>query len=405
MKILFVNHTADWGGAEVALMRLVETLGRSHDIAVACPDPGRLTAELYGRGIASFTLPRTTASLRPHLLHTPRGMLQLAGAGLALESIIRRARPDVVHANGLRAGLMAARGARRRAPPTLVQVHDLLPRNAMGRAIRRTVAASADAVVANSDKTAADFNFGLAVARASRIYISIDHQRFDPTVAGSGTLRADLGMGDAPVLAQVAQITPWKRQHVAIEALARLREAEPSARLVIVGAVSFASPRYDNEAYDRELHGLAERLDVGRAVHFVGQREDLPELMNTVNLTLMPSLDEPFGTAVAESMAMGTPPLVSADGGMSEFVEDGVSGCVLAHPDPTDWAQAAARLLNDRRVLQRMGADAKRVAARFSDDHYAGEMEDSYERIRADRARRGPRLMIPRACPRLGRRP
>ncbi len=388
MKIAFVNHTARWSGAETALMRLVQTLARCHEVVVVCPQPGRLLDELRARGLSWLALPETAASLRPHPMRTPLGMLQLARAGLALESIVRRVRPDVIHANGLRAGLIAAPGARWRRSPTLVQVHDQLPHNVMGSTIRRTVSATADEVVGVSDKTASDFNFGLPVAKAHRIYISIDHERFDPTIAASSTLRAELSVGDAPLLAQVAQITPWKCQHTAIETLARLREIEPSAQLVLVGAVVFASERYDNQAYERELHDLARRLGVEGAVHFVGQREDVPEIMKTADLTLLPSADEPFGTAAVESMAMGTPTLVSDDGGMREFVEDGVSGCVLPTHDPVVWARTAADLLGDRHTLERMGAEGIRAARRFTDQQYAAQMEAAYERMRAARARR-----------------
>jgi len=388
VRIVFVNHTAQWSGAEIALMRLVQTLASCHEVVVVCPQPGRLLDEVRARGLSWLALPETAASLRQHPVRTPLGMLQLARAGLALESIVRRVRPDVIHANGLRAGLIAAPGARWRRSPTLVQVHDQLPHNVMGSTIRRTVSATADEVVAVSDKTARDFNFGLPVSKAHHIYISIDHQRFDPTIAGSSTLRAELGVGDAPLLAQVAQITPWKRQHTAIEALARLREIEPSAQLVLVGAVVFASERYDNQAYEQELHDLVRRLGLEGAVHFVGQREDVPELMKTVDLTLLPSVNEPFGTVVVESMAAGTPALVSDDGGMPEFVDDGVSGRVLTTHDPIAWAHAAADLLGDRHALKRMGAEAIRAARRFTDRQYAAQMEAAYERMRAARARR-----------------
>jgi glycosyltransferase involved in cell wall biosynthesis len=327
---LFINHTAEWSGAETSLMRLVETLGQRHEVIVACPGGGRLYDELLRRGVAWLALPATAASLRPHLVRTPTGVFQLLQAGMTATGIVRRVHPDVVHANGLRAGLIAAVPARLKAQPVLVQVHDVLPRNPLASAVRKTIVATADAVSAVSDKAAARFNEGLARPKAFPTHISIDHRRFDPDAADQSSLRVELGIGDAALLAQIAQITPWKGQDVAIEVLARLHKLEVRAHLAIVGGVSFASARYDNVGYESELHRLADRLGVAGSVHFLGPRDDVPGLMKTSDLTLLPSLDEPFGTAALESMAMGTPPIVSADGGMSEFVEDGVSGRVVA---------------------------------------------------------------------------
>jgi len=369
-------------------MRLLEGLGRRHSVVVACPSSGRLPSELRRRGVDWLPILPITASLRPHPVRTPRALIQISRAGIGASQIARRVRPDVIHANGLRAGLITAVTARLNQPPILVQVHDILPRTRFADAVRRTIIATADAVSAVSDKAAAAFNEGLQRPKAFRTHISIDHRRFDPLVLEAGRLRAERGIGDAPLLAQVAQITPWKGQHVAIEVLAQLREFERSAQLAIVGGVRFASERFDNEGYERQLHTLVNQLGVSDSVHFVGHREDVPEVMKTADLTLLPSTNEPFGTVALESMAVGTPPMVSADGGMSEFVEDGISGRVLPREAPGEWARAAQSLLDDRRALSRMGDEAIRAASRFTDERYAREIETVYQSMFEQQARR-----------------
>ncbi len=81
--------------------------------------------------------------------------------------------------------------------------------------------------------------------------------------------------------------------------------------------------------------------------------------MRTLDLSLLPSWDEPFACAVVESMAMGTPLLVTAVGGGPELVEDGVSGRLLPPKRPGTWAEAAKELLADRPALERMGRRAR----------------------------------------------
>jgi glycosyltransferase involved in cell wall biosynthesis len=115
-------------------------------------------------------------------------------------------------------------------------------------------------------------------------------------------------------------------------------------------------------------------------VQFLGQRSDVPALMAAMDLLLLPSWGEPFGTVVAEGMAVGAVPLVSDDGGPGEYVVDGVSGRVLpAGRRPDMWARAAADLLDDRARLDDMSRRAAETAARFTTSAYMRGFMAAYE--------------------------
>ena len=383
MRILFANHTAAWSGAEVSLMRVLAGLRDAHEVSVACPPDGPLADAVDRAGIERLPLPAVDASLRLHPVQTPVGLAQLVTGGLALGRASRHARPDVIHANTPRTGLMAAVARRRGGAPFVVRAHEHLPASVVGRTVRAVLGRSAAAIVANSDYTAARLNEGLAEPVAVRVYNSIDHVRFDPdTVRGAG-LRTELGLEPgARLLGQVAQITPWKGQDTSIRMLAELRGHGLDAHLVLVGQIAFGGKgvRYDNHAFLASLERLATDLGVGGQVHFLGQREDVPEILSELDLSLLPSWEEPFGLAVVESMAMGTPPLVTAVGAGPELVEDGVSGRVLPPREPGLWAAAALELLEDPAALSRAGAAGPSSAARFRDDVHAGEMLSIYAR-------------------------
>ena len=89
-------------------------------------------------------------------------------------------------------------------------------------------------------------------------------------------------------------------------------------------------------------------------VHFLGQRPDVPEIVQELDLSLLPSWDEPFANVMLESMSMRTPLLVSEVGGGPELVEDGVSGRLLP-PKRPERGRGGADLLTDREALGRMG--------------------------------------------------
>jgi L-malate glycosyltransferase len=383
VRILLANHTSAWSGAEVSLMRLVAGLREEHELAIACPAEGRLARRVDRAGVERISIPAVDASLRLHPLQTPAGIRQLAAAGAALAKAARRFHADVIHANTTRAGLMAAVGVRAHDPPFVVRAHEHLPLSRVGRSIRALIVRRAAGVAAVSDFTAARFNEGLPRPVAIRVYNSIDHERFDPSRVRPARIREELGLAaDTWLIGQVAQITPWKAQDISIRALAQLRAEGIDVHLLLVGQVAFGGKRvrFDNHAYLGSLERLVDELSVRHAVHFLGQREDVPELMRALDLCLLPSSEEPFGLVTVESMALGTPPVVSADGAGPELVEDGITGRVVQPKRPDLWACAVAELLREPQRLLLMGERARPAASRFRDEVHAAEMLELYER-------------------------
>jgi glycosyltransferase involved in cell wall biosynthesis len=384
MRVLFVNHTSTVGGAEQGLMRLVDGLRHDMAVAVACPSEGALAERVDTAAVRRFAVPAFEASLRLHPLYTPVGVARLGAGGVGLARAARRWGADLLHANSPRAGLMCAVARRLGGPPVVVHVRDDLPLSAVGRAVRVALARSAAAVVAVSQYTAHRFNAGLDRPLATHVYNSIDLGRFDPDRVEPAPIRAELGIGPAAaLLGQVSQITPWKGQDTAIRVLGELHRRGVDAHLLLIGEVRFAgrTVRYDNQGFERGLHRLAAELGVGGRVHFLGQRPDVPALLRTLDLSLLPSWNEPFGRATVESMAMATPPLVSDVGSGPELVTDGVSGRLLPTRHPERWAAAAEALLADRDALARMGARARQAASGFTDEAQLRGVLAVYERV------------------------
>ena len=395
MRVVLVNHTSSWSGGEVALMRLVSALRGAHECAVACPATGALPDRLADAGVEHLALPDVDLSLRLHPAQTPRGVAQVAAAGLALRRAAERFRADIVHANSVRAGLIGGVADRLGGPPVVVQVHDDLPLSRAGRVTRSAIGRTAAGIVAVSDHTAATFDAALAVPRTERIYISVDHERCDPDRVPPVDLHAELGLAPgAHVIGQVAQVTPWKGQDTAVRMLAKVRERLPDTHLVLVGSITFdtKATRFDNHGFLGDLHALIDELGVRDHVHLLGQREDVPALQAAFDLSVLPSWDEPFGLSAAESLAMRTPILVGSVGGVGEYVEDGVSGRVLPPHEPDAWAAAAIELLEDPARRAAMGEAGRERVLQFNDGAYGHEMTAAYDRAigrwRRRRARR-----------------
>lgn len=384
MKVLFVNHTGAASGAELALLGLVRAVQRQHRVAVACPSGGPLVELLDQAAVEHISVPAFEASLRLDPVQTPINLLRLAAGGIALSRAARRFGADVVHANTPRAGLMGSLARALGGPPLVVRAHEALPESTIGLEVRRVLARSAGAVLTVSQEIARSFNRGLDRPVATHVYNGFDRERFDPAKVAKFDVRRQLGIpADAPLLGQVAQITPWKGQDTSIRALVQLRESGIHAHLLIVGQVTFSGRgvRYDNEGYLRELHRLVAELGLTGNVHFLGQRDDVPALLQEIDLSLLPSWDEPFANVMLESMAMRTPLLVSDVGGGPELVEDRISGRLLAPKRPEVWAVAASELLNDRATLDLMGERAREATGDFSPEAHSRAMLRVYELV------------------------
>ena len=255
----------------------------------------------------------------------------------------------MVHANTPRAGLMGSLARGLGGPPLVVRAHEALPDSTIGREVRRVLARSAGAVAdrvpghARSSTGASSGHWPPMSTTASTASASTPRGCRRSMFAASWGIPAD-----APLLGQVAQITPWKGQDTSIRALAQLRESGIDAHLLIVGQVAFSGQgafATTTRATCASCTGSWPSSGSPANVHFLGQRDDVPALLPELDLSLLPSWDEPFANVMLESMAMGTPPLVSEVGGGPELIEEGVSGRLLAPKRPEVWAAAVSELL------------------------------------------------------------
>ena len=188
------------------------------------------------------------------------------------------------------------------------------------------------------------------------------------------------------LLGVVAQLSPWKGQDTAIEALRLLCRDGVDAHLLLIGSAKFVAraTRFDNEAYVARLRSLIADAGLEDRVSWLGEREDVVELVRALDALLLPSREEPFGRAVIEAMALEVPVLATSVGGPAEIISDGREGYLLAPGEPAAWAAAVRRIAEQpqlRRELGRAGRERAREA--FGLDRHAEAMLEVYRRASA----------------------
>jgi FkbM family methyltransferase len=389
MRVLYASHTSVISGAERTLLDLLRGLPDDIEPVVACPS-GELRQALDDLGVPCIAITGTSGSLRLHPWHSTRALVETVRSAAQLRAAAAKSHPDLIHANSIRASLIASVTRALGGPPTVAHLHDVLPVGRTGTSIARLLATSARVVLANSQYTASDFERKAAGRGHVEIVDNpVDLERFDPSRIDRAAARARLSLPTTtPLIGVVAQITPWKGQSDAIRALAIARRHHPELKLVLAGAAKFIDPgaRYDNVAYAQSLLELAKELNVEDAVIYTGEIDEIPELMAALDLVLLPSWEEPFGRVVIEAMAMGAPVLATNVGGPADIVSDGIDGVLLAPRCPDVWGSRVSELLDRPERTSGLGEAARATADRYDLPSFTHSVVKSYESALTNRA-------------------
>ena len=130
---------------------------------------------------------------------------------------------------------------------------------------------------------------------------------------------------------------------------------------------------------------------------FTGYRNDVPDILQELAVSVLPSLSEGLSNAVLESMAAGVPVVATEVGGTPEIVEDGVTGVLVPPEDASSLARAVERLLEDSDLSTRLAESGRRFVTReFSLERMARATENHYVNLLEGKAsgssdhRRGP---------------
>jgi glycosyltransferase involved in cell wall biosynthesis len=204
--------------------------------------------------------------------------------------------------------------------------------------------------------------------------LGIDAQQFhhnaNPDVRTR--VRACLRVSESTTLVgTVSRAEPVKGLPHLVEAAARVAAVRPDVRWLVVGGGSQMA----------QLQDLAGMLGVADQIVFEGVREDIPDLLQAMDIFVLPSLSEGFGLAAMEAMASGRPVVCSRVGGLAELVSHEGTGLLVPPGDSAALAEGVLRLLGDRGLRERLAARAIVQASLYDDRVLCNQLFDLYERM------------------------
>lgn len=357
-KVLYYNHYGEMGGAEISLLLMVGNMANVDCLLVA-PE-GALLRAARERGIATISVQSYAARFSKNPIVLLKGVYGTVRSGFALRKVLKQFKPDVVHANSIRAGLISVVATLREATPVVWHVRDRLPMSRMGRIIRGIAKARATRIVAISRAIKDNFSSNVVLAQKT-IVISDGIEIPTRSVA---SIRDVLGI--APnmfVVGVVGQITLWKRQLDAIRAFQKFVSRIPRAKLLVVGEPRF---RRENYTYERQLHDIVKTLNLKNNVSFLGHRSDIPNIMASMDVLLVPSDNEPFGRVVIEAMMAGKPVVGTNAGGIPDIIgRQGEAGLLVEVGDYEGMANALTKLFNHPPLRTAMGNRGRERVVQF----------------------------------------
>ena len=298
--------------------------------------------------------------------------------------IFRRLKPAIVHSRN-KSGLDALLPARLAGVPHCVHgehgwdVHDLDGLSRKEQVLRKLHAPLVERYVTVS-RSLRDYlveRVGIRPERITTICNGVDTDKFQPAPRKPlALLPASLQDDGLVVIGAVGRLQPVKDQQTLLRAFGELvaegGQGTASARLLMVG----------NGPLREALERQARELGIAHLTTFAGDRTDVAQLLQCMDVFALPSLAEGISNTILEAMATGLPVLATRVGGNVELVQDGGNGALFEAGDVAALKRLLAGYLADPSLRRRHGERSRQLAVEnFSLKAMVDGYRGAYERL------------------------
>jgi glycosyltransferase involved in cell wall biosynthesis len=360
-SVTFVSPFAQPAGSERYLGLVLDGLPQASIRDVVFLQEGPFADAVQGRGY-----PVTVIS-------TSKGAISLLRSALRLRRLLGDKPPQLVHANGVKAALVAALALVGKRIPLVWVKHDL----SFDRSLARVLATRCRLVVGVSGAAVSIFT-GRTRRKVRVVPNALPRGEVDRPAARTRLLEL-LGLTEpAVVVGLIGRLYRMKGQHELVEIVPAVLERVPGLHVAFLGGVDDSVPEYA-----AALRRRVTQLGLDGAVTLLGHRDDAAELAGGLDALVVPSVPaergnrEAFSLVALEAMAAGTPVVGYAEGGLPEVL----GSCALLVPtgDRAALRDALTRVLQDDKLGRRLAAcGRKRVADRYTLEAMLESLQDCY---------------------------
>lgn len=364
-RVLIATPVLLIGGTEIHALSFVRVLVEAgYKVGVCC----------YYEFDNSVVVQFKEAGADVILLHSDRsdgrfGISKIIELIRNLKSIFKEYRPDIVHVQYLAPGLVPIIAARLAGVPTVFATVHIAGSVAYGwkaKFLLRLASRFCTAFFCVS-KGVEEFWFGSSQLlnpenphhsrKHFTIYNAIDIEKITSIIkkVDRKALKASLGINNKPVIGIVGRLALQKGHTILLDAMIEVTKKIPNIVLMIIGE----GPERTN------LENKAKELGIEHNIRWFGAipQEDVFKLYSVMDVLVVPSLYEGFGLIAAEAMAAGLPVVGTRIEGLSEIIEDGVSGYLVPPSDSRILTEALIKLLSEPEKAKNMGEKGNEIVA------------------------------------------
>ncbi len=373
-NLLYVFDNLEFGGGERVFAQIINRLsGERYKIMVACLPTGTFIEKIEGSEVE-------VKSVDMRNRFNPGVILQLA-------DLMKRENVDIVHSQGARADFFARIAAKLSGVsivvstvPMPVEGFDVNPIKKLiyiifNRFSERFV--DRFIVVSGSLEKIMIEKHGIESQRVVKIYNGIEKDEYciaDEEIAyRRSRFRKESDLGDnVPVIGVIGRLVWQKGFEYFVEAIPDILRRFPKAMFLIVGEGELKA----------ELKMKSKMLKLEDKIIFTGFRNDIKDVLASVDTFVMPSLMEGLPVVLLEAMAMMKPIVATKIEGIREVLENGLTGLLVSPKDPQVLSEAIVDLLIHKDKARQMGLAARKVVEeRFGVDIMVQKVEGVYEEL------------------------
>lgn len=340
-------------------------------VGLACAPGGRLEELVRHADMDFYPIRNFVSELAP---------LKDLHALWQLDRLVARERFHIFHTHNSKAGFIGRLAARRhRAPIVIHTVHGFAFHEAQNWFLRRVFVLLERAAARWCDEMICisqpmiEWAVKEKIAppeKLVKIYSGIEVEKFQNSIQNPELkTRFRIAGGDI-VIGIVSKLWEGKGHDLLIEAVGRLVKRGYSVKLLIAGEGHL----------EGKLREKVKRLELGRVVVFTGFWSNVPEITALLHVSVLPSFFEGMGRVVLEAMAAGKPVVATSVGGLTELVEDGITGYLIPAGDVDALTQRLETLLDDHQLREQMGENARGKVTR---EHSAAAMVERIHEVYA----------------------
>ena len=370
-NLLYVFDNLEFGGGERGFVQIINSLNRTkYKIMVAC-----LPTEVFVEKVKGDEVQINSVDMRNRF--NPMVILRLV-------NLMKRENVDIVHSQGARADFFARMSAKLAGAPIVISTVQMPVEGFNVSTIKRLIyillnrfsERFVDRFIVTStalEKTLIE-KHSIQSQRIVKIYNGVEVDEYSMTdeerMCRRLCFRKELGLeGKIPIVGVIGRLVWQKGFEYFIEAIPEVLNKITNVRFLVVG----------EGVLKNELAARCKRLNLSEEIIFTGFRDDVKDILSSIDIFVMPSLLEGLPMVLLEAMSMAKPIAATDIEGIQEMLENGITGLLVPPRDPKSLSEAIAGLLNHRDKAFLIGATARKVVeARFRVDVMVQKVEEVY---------------------------